>query len=480
LTILNIFFTLGFTAKSDSDKKRDLKLSMFIATHSAIRIIDHLGELLKQDDINGSNNNPLSFLRLHRTKYTKLITHVIAPAYLTELIEDVGQNPYSIILDESTDISIHKYMAFCIRYYSFTQSDMVTDFLGFVEIDKATADILKNIFIQFLEQSKLNIKNLMGIGTDGASNLCGKNHSLFTLLKASFPNIVLIKCICHSLNLCSAKACEELPSTLEFLIRESRNWFSHSSLRQITYQSLFAALYDGKKPPKLVQLSTTRWLPWYGCVKAVIGQWLSLKTHFNIISQNREQTCYISRTLSDMYKDESILLYLMFLKPVLHEVTQVNVIFQGTNVDLFKAHSDLKKLLIALIRRVLKPNYISQIIKESTQRKILRLTDIEAVQNALRFPGAHLSNNCVDYGWQFETQSTLSIESKNINQQQLNIVKQRCTNFLLKLCHELCNRLPDNMSTIEKIEYFCPDQCFNSNQRPSFGELPLNLAGNFS
>lgn len=79
---------------------------------------------------------------------------------------------------------------------------------------------MKDIFIQFLEQAKLNIKNLMGIGTDGASNLCGRNHSLFTLLKESIPNIVLVKCICHSLNLCSAKACEELPSTLEFLIRE--------------------------------------------------------------------------------------------------------------------------------------------------------------------------------------------------------------------------------------------------------------------
>jgi len=147
---------------------------MFIATHSAIRTIDHLGELLRQEDINGSNNNPLSFLRFHRTKCSKLITHVIAPAYLTELVEDVGQNPYSIILDESTDISTHKYMAFCICYYSFSQSNIVTDFLEFVEIDKATANIFKNIFIHFLEQSKLNIKNLIGIGTDGASNLCGK------------------------------------------------------------------------------------------------------------------------------------------------------------------------------------------------------------------------------------------------------------------------------------------------------------------
>lgn len=47
------------------------------------------------------------------------------------------------------------------------------------------------------------------------------------------------------------------------------------------------------------------------------------------MSQCREQACYTSRTLSDMFKDESNLLYLMFLKPILHEVTQANVIFQG-------------------------------------------------------------------------------------------------------------------------------------------------------
>lgn len=179
-------------------------------------------------------------------------------------------------------------MAFCIRYYSLSVSEMVTDFLGFIEIERDTAEILRDVFIDFLEQSKLNVKNLVGFGTDGASNLCGKNHSLFTLLQNIVPNLQLVKCICHSLNICSAKACEELPSTLEFLLRESRNWFSQSSLRQITYQSLFESLYDGKKPPRLVQLATTRWLSWYGCVKSILGQWLALKTHFNIVSQSKE------------------------------------------------------------------------------------------------------------------------------------------------------------------------------------------------
>lgn len=168
--------------------------------------------------------------------------------------------PYSIILDEPTDIGTHKYIAFCVRYHSVALCDMVTDFLGFVEIEKATVEVLRDVFLDFLVQSKLEIKNLIRIGTDGASNLCGKNKSLFILLKEIVPDLQLIKCICHSLNICSAHACEELPSSLEYLVREIRNWFSHSSLRQLIYKSLFEVLYDGKTSPKLLQLSTTRWL----------------------------------------------------------------------------------------------------------------------------------------------------------------------------------------------------------------------------
>lgn len=178
---------------------------MHVATHSAIRTIDHLEELLKNL---GGSNSPFQTLALHRTKCSKLIQSVISPSYFKELIDDIGSSPYSIILEESTDITTHKYMAFCIRYYSVSLSNMVTNFLGFVEIEKATAEILKDVFINFLIESKLELKNLIGIGIDGANNLCGKNKSLFTLLKEKIPNLQIIKCICHSLNICSAHTCE--------------------------------------------------------------------------------------------------------------------------------------------------------------------------------------------------------------------------------------------------------------------------------
>lgn len=88
---------------------------------------------------------------------------------------------------------------------------------------------------------------------------------------------------------------------------------------------------------------------------------MALKAHFNIIAQSKE-SCYKSRTLNDMLKDDTNLLYLMFLKSILFEVSQGNIVFQSTNVDISKAYSYLKRLLISIINGILKSNHTTNII----------------------------------------------------------------------------------------------------------------------
>lgn len=60
---------------------------------------------------------------------------------------------------------------------------MVIDFLGFIELTRATAIDLKNALIEYLSQINIDIKEMIGLGTDGANAMCGSNHSLYTLLR---------------------------------------------------------------------------------------------------------------------------------------------------------------------------------------------------------------------------------------------------------------------------------------------------------
>lgn len=92
-------------------------------------------------------------------------------------------------------------MAVCVRYFSQKQSDIVTEFLGIISVTETTAIALFECLVQYLNGITVPVKNLIGIGTDGASNLCGKNHSLFMLLKEKIPlpQLHIVRCVCHSL-----------------------------------------------------------------------------------------------------------------------------------------------------------------------------------------------------------------------------------------------------------------------------------------
>lgn len=84
----------------------------------------------------------------------------------------------------------------------------------------------------------MEIKKLIGIGTDNATVMTGINNGVHALLKneTGNENLVLVRCVCHSLQLALSHASEEtLPRNVEFLIRETYNWFSHSSNRRVDY-----------------------------------------------------------------------------------------------------------------------------------------------------------------------------------------------------------------------------------------------------
>lgn len=145
----------------------------------------------------------------------------------------IGQKGYSIIIDESTNVSVTKYLCICVKYFDTTENRILTDFLSILKVERTTAiDLHKNI-VEYLQRIGIPLRNMIAISTDGASNLYGRNHSVYTLLKRDIPNLQLMRCTCHLLHLCSSKASEELPSSLDFLVRKIFNWFSISSQNKL-------------------------------------------------------------------------------------------------------------------------------------------------------------------------------------------------------------------------------------------------------
>lgn len=122
-------------------QKAEGTLSLFICEHTALSIVDHLSEMCKRTF---SDSRSTENMRLHRTKCTNIINDISGPHFVSELTKDIGNSKFSILHDESTDISVTKVLGISIRYYSKTEKIINTTFLGLVEIENGTAIAIVN------------------------------------------------------------------------------------------------------------------------------------------------------------------------------------------------------------------------------------------------------------------------------------------------------------------------------------------------
>lgn len=421
-------------------------MAAHVACHSSVRTIDHLSTIIK-DLFPGLIGESV---RLKKTKCSALIKNVLGPETLKEIVADIGDGKYSLILDESTDVSTMKFMCICIRYYSPKLKKIVCTALGMVEVPSTTAIILHAELTKFLAECKVPLKNLIGIGTDGANNMCGANHSLFTLLKADgLPHLQLFKCVCHSLHLCASEAVEELPSNLEFMLSETYKWFSVSPLRREAYGQIYRLINHGNSPLKIVAPSSSRWLSRYTAVCRVDEQYLELTTHFRIAKE--KERCYTARTLHEMYSDKRNRLYIVFLKPLLADFQRVNILFQHLNADQFRLFQELKDLVMCILRRILRPSAVSLNVN-------------------LEFLIYYLPVDQVDFGHLFLSE----LSEADLPSEMKEEIKLRCHGFLKTAARSVLKRLPLAIDSLLKLRILSPTICL-SQTRPRFADLPLSV-----
>ena len=187
--------------------------------------IDHFVDLCKSKI---KDSKCLNDVQMHRTKCTNINKNILCDHFKKDLRDDVGAGKFSLLLDESNDIAGSKLLGVSIIYHSTQQSKVISTYLGLVELDQCDAEAIVNALKLLLAKMKLNIQNLLAIGTANASVMVGVNNGVYAKLRVKLPHLILTKCFCHSLQLAVSQASREtLPKELEFLIAETNRSFSH-------------------------------------------------------------------------------------------------------------------------------------------------------------------------------------------------------------------------------------------------------------
>jgi hypothetical protein len=139
---------------------------------------------------------------------------------------------FSILSDESTDLSITKNL---IIYVRFVRDGVAqTKFLGNVMITEGTADGITGTILTVLKQRQLNVLQLVGFCSDGASVMTGRVSGVGARLAQHAHCLLSTHCMTHRLALMCVDAVKENVYLQKYrsMLGQLNAYFSCSAVRQ--------------------------------------------------------------------------------------------------------------------------------------------------------------------------------------------------------------------------------------------------------
>ncbi|XP_059629841.1 uncharacterized protein LOC132272765 [Cornus florida] len=138
-------------------------------------------------------------MKLTSPEIQKEIINSIATEIINFTIRDIGDAFFSILIDESCDVSIKEQMAIVLRYVK--NRSIIERFIGTVHVIDTTVLSLKVAIDNVFFTQGLSISSLHGQGYDGASNMQGEFNGLKTLILKENEFAFFVHYIAHQLQL---------------------------------------------------------------------------------------------------------------------------------------------------------------------------------------------------------------------------------------------------------------------------------------
>ena len=82
--------------------------------------------------------------------------------------------------------------------------EISTTLLELTKYEDGTAERLVKSLLELFRVDEIDLERLIGFCSDTCSVMFGINKSVSTILKKEIPQIMSIKCSCHSIHLCTS------------------------------------------------------------------------------------------------------------------------------------------------------------------------------------------------------------------------------------------------------------------------------------
>ncbi|MGH0123448.1 UNVERIFIED_CONTAM: hypothetical protein FKN15_012539 [Acipenser sinensis] len=237
----------------------------------------NLRELMK---LRSTDNELIQQFMVNREKYyTYLhsscqneIIEIMASQVIDSIVNEVKKaEVFSIIADETMDLSRHEQVALIVRYVN--QSFEIQErFIGFYRTLQTDGASLATLIKSTLSALGLDISALRGQCYDGAANMRGPYKGVATRILSENPLAYYVHCYAHILNLCVVDMVSCIPVVRNAfgILQALRNFIEVSSKRHAVFEKITSEKTYSAGPATLKSLSDTRWNCRVEAIRAVL------------------------------------------------------------------------------------------------------------------------------------------------------------------------------------------------------------------
>ena len=262
---------------SAAAEERKCNRACFLTILSTLQFLARQGLALRGDgklEVNGNFSQLLAllsrddqqlstWLKKKRDKYTghdmqNELLQIMALRILRELAASIQSTKFTIMVDETTDISTTEQVVIVLRWVD-QSLEVHEDFFGLYSTGSISADSLVSIIKDVLLRLNLQLDNCRGQCYDGASNMKGCRSGVATQIMRDEPRAIYTHCYGHALNL----ACQDTIRSIKVVRDALDTTFEISKLLKYSSKrkAKFLKIKEEVAPsdPGFRTLCPTRW-----------------------------------------------------------------------------------------------------------------------------------------------------------------------------------------------------------------------------
>lgn len=255
---------------------------------------------------------------------------------------------FSLMFDESTDVSVSQNLIIYIRYLSVdkvsARVEPATSFLAIRGLFRANAESITREILDVLCEKQIPLDKLVGVATDGAAVMTGKKSGVVQRLKEIQPDVIATHCIAHRLALSCGGAADKIPYLVKFqgLLNDIFKYFRNSGKNSASLQAIQSIVQQASNCRKFKEVFHTRWLSFDGALQALLQNYDSLVSLFleessgKALSLHKPITCY------------KFLYVAHYLADVMDHLSRLSKMYQKSDLDF----TDVNPLLEATIQSI--------------------------------------------------------------------------------------------------------------------------------